>query len=74
MCAEADALDVARSATAEAEDNCTALPDRRDSTRLRNESHSTLVHPSRPKFSNLGQIQGCEVGGVDKFYIARSVD
>lgn len=55
----------------DAEDGCGDLPERRDSTRLRRESHSKLVHPSRLKCSSLGQIHGCEAGGVDKFYIAR---
>lgn len=74
MCAEADALDIARIAVVEAEDSCRDLPERRDSTKLRRESHSKLVHPSRLKCSILGQIQGCDTGGVDKFYIARLVD
>lgn len=74
MCAEADALDIVRIAVVEAEDSCRDLPERRDSTKLRRESHSKLVHPSRLKCSILGQIQGCDTGGVDKFYIPRLVD
>jgi hypothetical protein len=70
MCAEADALETPRDTAVEVDDSCKDFPERRDSTKLRKELHSRVVHPSRFRHSSFGQTQGCPAGGADRFCVA----